>query len=55
MPTPGLIVNKIQSFAKNPVIATDNINERACGAIQLFLHALSHWDVIWLSNCGNPF
>lgn len=24
----GLIVNKIQSFAKNPVIATDNINER---------------------------
>lgn len=24
----GLIVNKIQSFAKNPVIGTDNINER---------------------------
>lgn len=25
----GLIVNKIQSFAKTPVIDTDNINERA--------------------------
>lgn len=43
----GLIVNKIQSFARTVVIDTDNINERACTTIQLFY---THYRIVTSSG-----